>query len=240
VDRITRKDLKTDHFVTTVQQTLENLSENRQRVQRVIVIAVLVLVAVLATFAFLRYRAGERQEALNAMFRLMEAPVAAPGTTAGLSFGTEKEKEDAVKGAFEQLTTEYSGSNEAAVASYFRGTDLVEEGDLPKGLEHLDKAIQAGNRDTKALATFAKANALRFQGKTEEAETLLRSILDRPGGFITQDQVTLSLAELIAESKPDEAMKLLEPLRVSEGAVQRIAARMITEIRKQQETATAN
>jgi predicted negative regulator of RcsB-dependent stress response len=240
VDRITRKDLKTDHFVTTVQQTLESLSENRKKVQRITMIAAAVLVAVIAVAGFMRYQASQRQAALNAMFRQMEAPVAEPGSTAGLSFATQQEKEAAVQKAVEELSSKYSGTNESAVANYFRGTDLIEEGNVPKGIEHLDIAIREGSRDTKALASFAKANALRSQGKIDEAETLLRSILDRPGGFVTKDQVTLALADLLAESKPDEAMKLLEPLRVSEGTVQRLAARKITEIRKRQEGSSAN
>lgn len=240
MDRITRKDLKTDHFVTTVGHTLEGLSHHRKEVRRYTILGVVVLVAILATVSFFRWRAAERQTALNAMFRVMEAPVVEPGTNSGLSFATMQEKESAVEEAVKSLTETHSGSNEAAIAYYFRGTDIIEEGDLNKGIEHLDLAIKNGDSNTRALASFTKANALRSQGKRDEAEALLRTVLAKPGGLVTSDQVTLALAELIAQSKPDEAMKMLEPLRTKDGSAQRLAAKLITEIRNRQERAAAN
>lgn len=239
MDRITRKDLKTDHFVTTVGHTLEGLSQHRREVKRYAIIGAVVLVVILATVSFFRWRAAERAEALSAYFRVMEAPVVPAGTTSGKSFATEEEKQKGIEQAVTDLLAKYPGSNEAAVAVYFRGTDHAEKGDLAKALADLDLAVSSGNADTKALANFAKAGVLRAQGKKDEAETVLRTVMANPGRLILKEQAALSLAELIQDSKPDEALKLLEPLRTAEGVVQRSAAKLYSEIVVRRERAAA-
>lgn len=239
MDRITRKELKTDHFVTTVGHTLEGISQHRREVQRYAIIGVVVLVLVVATVAFFRWRAAERQAALSVVFRTMEAPVVPVGTASGLSYATQEEKDKAAEQVISDLLAKYPGSNEAAIALYFRATDTIDKGDLTKGLADLELAIQSGDSDTRALANFAKAGVLRAQGKSAEAEALLRELMARPGALIMKDQVTLDLAELISESKPDEALKLLEPLREAEGPAQRNAMKLFSDITRRKELAAA-
>lgn len=240
MDRITRKELKTDHFVTTVGHTLEGLSQHRQEVKRYALIGVVVLVLVIATVSFFRWRAAERQEALAAFFRVMESPVNADGSLGSRAFRTEEEKDEATAKAVVDLLAKYPGSNEAAIAVYFRATDTIEKGDLNKGLEDLEIAIRDGDANTRALANFAKAGVLRAQRKEDEAEKLLRAVMAKPGSMIMVDQVALELAGLLAESKPDEALKLLEPLRTTEGTAQRNAIKMFSDISRRKEQASAN
>ncbi len=239
MDRITRKELKTDHFVETVGHTLEGLSHHRGQVKRYALIGVAVLAVILATVGFFRYRAAERETALGEFFRVLEAPVLPAGSTSGRSFETEEAKNKAVEEAVGSLQTKYPGSNEAAVATYFRATDAVERGELEKALADLELAVSAGNADTRALASYAKSGVLNAQGKKEEAEKALRDVVSNPGRLILKEQAELSLAELIAESKPDEAMKLLEPLRTKEGIVQQSASKLYASILSRKERAAA-
>ncbi len=240
MDRITRKELKTDHFVTTVGHALEGLSHHSKEVKRYALIGVVALVLVIAAVGFFRWRAAEREAALGNFFRIMESPVVAAGTTSGKSFATEDEKKKAIEQGVADLLAKYPGTNEAAVAVYFRATDLAEKGDFEKALADLELAVSAGNTDTKALANYAKAGVLKAQGKTDEAEKVLRAVVAQPGRLILKEQAELTLAELIAESKPDEAMKILEPLRQQEGIIQQSASRLNAQIIARRERAATN
>src|SRR5581483_12339966 len=53
------------------------------------------------------------------------------------------------------------------------------------------------------------------QGKTADAEKLLRELVDKPSVFVSKEQATLELAKVIGKKNPAEARKLLEPLSAS-------------------------
>lgn len=240
MDKFTRKELKTDHFAKAVGHTLEELGHRRQQVTRYALIGAVVVVLIIAAVGFFRYRAAEREAALHAMFRVLETPVEELDQTGGRAFATKAERDAALEKAAQELAASYPNSREGAMALYFLATDLAEKGDLNKALEMLDSAMKAGDADTRGLAGFARAEVLRGLDRKDEAETALRAVIAKPGGMVNANQATLALADLIAQSKPDEAIKLLEPLRTQEGSVQQLAARRISEIRTRQERASAN
>lgn len=232
MDRTTRKELKTDHFAETVGHTLEEIAAHRRQVTRYAIIGAVVIVLIVAAVGFFRYRAIERAEAFRAVLRLMEAPVAPAGQVAGKSFATDAEQKQAVEAALKELIASYEGSNEAAMAHYFLASHAIESGKLDKALTEIDAAIAAADRDTSVLARFTRANILRALGKSEDAERIYRELLDSTRGYITRDQVVLSLADTIKKSKPDEALKLLEPLRAADSSSQGPAAKLISEIQR--------
>jgi TolA-binding protein len=94
----------------------------------------------------------------------------------------------------------------------------------------VEVAIRSGNSDTADVARFMKGNILASQGKNDDAEKIYRELLNSDSGFMSKDEVTVALAKIVAKKNPDEAIKLLEPLRLSEGPTQRIASQAITEI----------
>ena len=53
------------------------------------------------------------------------------------------------------------------------------------------------------------------QGKNDEAEKLLKQLVDKPSVFVSKEQATLDLAQVVAKRNPAEARKLLEPLSAS-------------------------
>lgn len=240
VDKLSRKELKTDHFAEAVGHTLEELGQRRALVTRMAVIGLVVVLLIVAGVSYFRYRAAERAEELHALFRLLESPIQEAGVSGSRVFATETERDAAVAKKADEIVTAYPGSNEAAMAQYFLATNLVESGDLNKALETLESAVKAGDSDTRGLVNFTKAQVLRALGKNEEAETTLRAVVANPGGMVAADQATLALAEILAEGKPDEAIKLLEPLRTHDGSVQQLASKLISEIRARQERASAN
>jgi hypothetical protein len=73
----------------------------------------------------------------------------------------------------------------------------------------------SGDKEPASLAKYTMAEILEGQGKTAEAEALLRELVASPTYMMPVEQATLQLARVIAKSKPEEARKLLEPLRTA-------------------------
>ena len=67
-------------------------------------------------------------------------------------------------------------------------------------------------------------------GRVPEAEKILRSLMDHPTIFVSKEEATIALARLIGKTKPDEARKLLEPLRTSRSAVSQMAVTVMGEL----------
>ncbi|MCX6625410.1 MAG: hypothetical protein NTY38_30995 [Acidobacteria bacterium] len=62
---------------------------------------------------------------------------------------------------------------------------------------------------------LALAQIYASQSKIADAEKLLRGLIEDPTVFVSKEQATISLAEILQRTRPDEARKLLEPLRGS-------------------------
>lgn len=231
MDRATRKELKTDHFAEKVGIAVEEVTAHKKEVTRYGIIGLIVVVLIVAGVTWYRSQAATRRAAFDALLRTMEAPIAPPGQSAGTSYATQEEKDKAVAAALEEFTRKYAGTNEEALARYFIASNAIEDGQLDKALTEVEVAIRNGNSDTADIARFMKANILASQGKNDEAEKIYRELLGSSSGFLSKDEVTVALAKVLAKKNPDEAVKLLEPLRLSEGPTQRIASQTIDQIR---------
>jgi hypothetical protein len=53
------------------------------------------------------------------------------------------------------------------------------------------------------------------EGRADQAEKVLRFLMDNPTPLVSKEQATLELARVIAKNRPNEAKRLLEPLRTS-------------------------
>jgi predicted negative regulator of RcsB-dependent stress response len=207
VDRLTRKKLKGDSFARDVGYTVEYLGEHRKQAIRYAIVGVAVLAAVLGVFYYLRQQRIARQAALTAAKDIQEAPIGPPPGEGIKSFPTAQERYSAATKAFTDLATKYSGSDEATIAQYHLGS----------------------------LAKLTLADLYRGQGKISEAERLLRSLIAKPTDFVSQEQATIALAELLIPSNPNEARKLLDPLSTtSRPAVGRAAMGVLSQLPRPQ------
>lgn len=232
MDRATRKELKTDHFAEKVGIAVEEVTAHKKEFTRYGIIAVVVIVLIVAGVTWYRSQAATRRAAFDSLLRTMEASIAPPGQAAtGSTFATQEDKDKAVAAALEEFTKKYAGTNEEALARYFIASNAIEAGQLDKALTEVEVAIRSGNSDTADIARFMKGNILASQGKSDDAEKIYRELLNSDSGFMSKDEVTVALAKIIAKKNPDEAIKLLEPLRLSEGPTQRIASQTIDQIR---------
>jgi hypothetical protein len=230
VDRLTRKELKTDKFALEVGHTVEYLSEHRQQVVRWGSIIGAVVVVALIIYGFLSYRAGVREDALRQAIQIGEAPVSPTPSAEMQTFTTPELRDEAFKKALTDVASRFPGSDQAAVANYYLGALAASSGDLPAAERLFRDAIANGSKNHASLARLSIAPVLQAQGKAAEGESMLRSLVDNPTTFVSKEQATIALARYIAPTKPDEARKLLEPLRTERSAISRAALTALAEL----------
>jgi hypothetical protein len=175
-----------------------------------------------------------RENALGEAVQLQEAPVGPPAAGPRLSFPTEAAKRTAVTKAFSDIASRYPGSSESAIAEYYLGSIAADRGKMPDAEKLFQAAANSGDMNYGPLARFSLAQAYFADGRPADAEKILRDLMQHPSVFVSKEQATIALAKGIAPKKPDEARKLLEPLRAGSGAVSQAAVTAVGELMGQQ------
>lgn len=203
MDKSLQNVIKHDQFVETVGEATEYVSGHKKQVTMYVVIAVVVAALGYGVWSYMGAKRAERQLALG------EAMGIAQATT---SRTTSEEKK--VVDAFTKVSSTYAGTKEGNLALYMLAMLDIERGDMAAGEKKL-KEVMGGDKEPASLAKFTMAELLQGQGKTSEAETILRDLIANPSYMMPAEQSTLQLARYIAKTKPEEARKLLEPLRTA-------------------------
>jgi len=218
VDRITRKELKQDRFAQEVSNTIDFLGEHRQQAIRIGVTALVVVLAIVAVFVWRGHQHRVRQQALASALEIQNAPVGE--AELGLrTFPTADAKEAELQKAFSDVASRYAGTDEGLIAQYYLGAMAADKGDLAQAEKQFREVAERGRGNYASLASMALAETYAAQGKTADAEKVLRNVMARPTDFVSKEQAQLALGRLLASSNPAEARKLLEPLQKASGAV---------------------
>jgi predicted negative regulator of RcsB-dependent stress response len=230
VDRLTRKGLKQDKFALEVGHTVEYLGEHRKKFILYGSIGLVVLAMAVGWFYFNKRQHANRQRDLSAAMGIMNAPIGPAPVPGYITFATADLRTRAAVRALTNLATNSAGSDEGTIARYYLGTVAVGQGRLDEGVKHLSDAAGAGNQAYASLAKLALADVYRIQNKSADAEKILRSLMDNPTSMVSKEEATITLARLLAPDKPEEARKLLDPLRSAPGAVGRAATAAYSEL----------
>lgn len=172
----------------------------------------------------------KRQQALNAALLISNGNVGENGPPGALTFPTQDAKDKAEIKAFNELAQKYPGTEVGAIAVYHLGTLAADKGNMTEAEKYLKQA--AGG--PKVYASLAKLALARIYGATKrlpEAENLMRSLIDHPTILVSKEEAIVALAEIeAANNKPEEARKLLEPLRTQRSAVSRAAIQALSNL----------
>ena len=230
VARITRKELKTDKFALEVGHTVDFFEEHHTEVIRYGAVAVAVAAIVFAIILYRGHLHTVRQEALAHALQIQEAPVgqAPPGTE--ISFATQDAKDKEVAKAFGELASKYSGTDEGYIAEYYLGCLAADQGKLTEAEKRFQLVADSANKRYASLANLSLGQVYFAEGKNDQGEKLLRSLLLHPTVFVSKDQATITLAKALAHTKPAEARKLLDPLRAVPGPVSQTAIQAYSEL----------
>jgi len=222
VDRITRHDLKTDQFAQQVGHIVEEVEAHRSQVIRYGVAAVAAVVLVAGAFWFVHSRKESREQELAKVMRIWNAPLGAPGG-GEYSFADAVSKDKAFSKAAAELIASHSGSDQAGAAEYLLAIRAADQGKLDVAERNFKQAIEDGGSEYGALSKLALADVYVTQGKTADAEKLLKGLIEKPTVLVSKDQATIALAKLYLKSRPAEARKLVQPLLTQTTAVGRVA-----------------
>ncbi len=224
MDRQTRKDLKTDKFAEDVFDVFEWTSVHKAEVARYGAILIAVVLIAVGVMYYNRTQATAREEALAKALRVDDATIGEVVQPTNLHFDTDAEKDKAKVDAFTEVSTKYSGSQEAAVANMYLGSYAVDAGNLAEAEKRYKQVVENGPKAYAGLARLSLAQVYSSEGKMTDAEKILRDAIANPSLTVSKEHATLVLAELLAPTNPAEAHKLVDPLRTSlRGAISRTA-----------------
>jgi predicted negative regulator of RcsB-dependent stress response len=230
VDRLTRKELKTDKFALEVEHGVEYVQEHKQQVLRYSLIALVVIVLGVGIYFFRQHQNAVREDALREALSLQDAVVNQPASEGRKSFPTEDAKSQALKKALTEVAGKHSGTDQGEVAQYYIGTIDADKGDIASAEKSFKQVADSGNANYASLAKLALAPIYKSQGKTADGEKVLRSIVDHPTLFVSKEEATIVLAQYMQSYNPVEARKLLEPLRTDRSTISRAALAALAEI----------
>ena len=229
MDRLTRKELKTDKFAQEVGHSVEFVTEHRKQVTMYGGIAVAVILVAAAIYGFMQYRKTTREADLRAALKIQEAPVGQ--TIEGIpSYATQADKDKALVKALTDAAAKDDGTDQGAVAHYYLGSYYADKGDLSAAEKNFKNAVETGGKDYSSLAKLSLATIYKSEGKQAEGEQLLRSVVANPTIFVSKEEATIQLARYMASYNPQEARKLLEPLRTERSVVSRMALAALSEL----------
>lgn len=231
MDRITRKELKSDTFALEVGQTLTFFEEHKQQIKLYGGIAVALVVLLVGYLWYSGRQHTKRQEALYRAMQVQETPVGPiqPGAVQR-SFPTQEVKDDAALKAFTEVQTTYPGSPEGEIAAYYLGAIRADQGKLAEAEKVFKDVADRADEKYASLAKMGLAQIYFADGRNDQGEAVLRGLIDKPTSFVSKEQATILLARYIGPRKPAEAKKLLEPLRTTPGAIGSAAMSAYAEI----------
>ena len=230
MDRLTRKELKSDRFALEVQHSIQVVSDHRQQLTRWGTIAGVVAILVIAVVMYRNHEHVVRQEALHAAQQLQNASIGPQQNELSVSFPSQAERDKAVNKSFTELAVKYSGTDEGLIAEFFLGTNAADQGKLSEAEKRLKVVADAGIPYS-ALAKLSLAQVYAAEGKLADGEKLVQSLIDHPTPLVSKEAATIALAELIQSKDPQRARKLLEPLRSSpRGSVSRVAISALSDM----------
>jgi predicted negative regulator of RcsB-dependent stress response len=210
--------VKHDAFREKTMETVEYVSGHRSQILMYVGAAVAVLVLAGGAWLYMDSQHTTRMNALNDALKLKDATVVAEGNPPPFAtswFRTEAEKNAAIDKAFKKVADSYGTSDEAMIAHYYLGLTAGDNGNNAEAEKEFRIVADKASKDYASLAKLSLAQIAKSNGKLDEGRKLIQSVIDNPTLFVTKEQATIELARLIQQDKPDEARKLLEPLRTS-------------------------
>ena len=229
MDRITRKELKSDKFAQEVGHTVDFFEQHRDKVFLYGGVALGVIALILGYWLFSRHQHDVREQALYKAIEVAAAPVGQ--SEAGVqSFPTEDARNQQAIKQFSEIASSFGGSAEGDIAEYYLGSILAQQGKFADAEKRFAGVAEKGNEKYAALAKLSLAQIYFSDGKADQGEKTLRDLMAHPTLFVSKDQAAVSLARQLATRNPAEARKLLQPLLAQTGPVGQVAASVNSEI----------
>jgi TolA-binding protein len=207
-----RQHLKQNEFATRMVALANTAAENRQRILPIVLVIVLIVVA-LAGFTMWRQRAREAGTAMLgqamsiAQSPIVPAPTLPGATQAPGTYPSLEARNEAALKLFQEVATQYEGTDAGRAASYHAAAALLEMGRAAEAeTAFAESATRAGDSIYAPMSRLGRAEALAAQAKYDEAIALLTELSGDRDGRLPIDGVLMQLGHVsMKASKTNEA-----------------------------------
>jgi len=218
VDRLTRKELKTDQFAAEVSHGFDFVTQHTADFKKYGAIVLVVALLGGGAYFYRQRQAAARGEALSQALRIAGAKVGPPAPPS-ITFPTQDAKDTARAKALADVAAQYRGSNEGAIAGLYLGVGLADKGDLKGAEKQFQDVVDSAPADMASVATMALAQTLDADGKGADAEKLLKNLSEHPTALVSKEQALLELGSMVGKRNKAEGEKILSGLSNSRAAV---------------------
>ena len=213
MDKQEREQLKHDAFVEEVSHSIDYAATHKKQLGLYSGIAIAVVALAGGWWWWSDKQAGERQIALQSALQDQQAAVG-PGSSPFIrSFATQELKDAAIVKSFTEIINKFPSSDEASIGHYYIAVTNADQGKFPEAEKQWQIVVDKGSKEYAALSRYALAQIYAQQGKVPQAEQHYRYLIANPVAVFSKENAQIELAKLIAPTRPDEAKKILEPLR---------------------------
>jgi tetratricopeptide (TPR) repeat protein len=223
--------LKQDRFAKATASSMSWLSVHRDSVMRLVIAAVVILVAGAAAVFYWNWSASKADTVLNAALDTYNMPLAPPGTPAASGvYTTAGDRAKAANQQFLAVAKQYGWLPEGAKAHYFAGVTYEELGNNASAETELKAASGSWDRNLANLAKLALASLYHQMNRDTEAINIYISLAAKPSETVPATVAQLDLADMYAaEGKTDKARDLWAKVKDAdkEGMAGSIAAQKL-------------
>jgi predicted negative regulator of RcsB-dependent stress response len=213
---ISRQELKEDEFVSSLDSAYEYYLQHQKSVITTAIAVAIVIAIGVSAFYWNRSRNQKASALLSQALQLYHAPLQTPGQPAQpnvQTYASEHDRAVAAQKVFRQAAESYGGTSAGKFARYYLGLTQVELGDNAGAENTLRAAASSGNDNVSALAKQALADLYVTQGKVQQAQSLLRELINKPTDTVPKAESMLALAAAERDSNPADATKLYSQIK---------------------------
>ena len=210
MDTKTRHSLKQDSFAQATASSMSWLSGHRSGVLRWVIIAVVVVVAGVASLVYWNWDSNKADAALGAALDVYNAPLALAGAPpASGIYATAGDRSKAANQQFVTVAQQYGWLGEGAKAHYFAGVTYAELNQTAQAETELKTAAGSWDRNLANLAKLALAGLYHQTDRDAQAIDLYTALATKPSETVPASMAQLDLADLYAgEGKMEQARTL--------------------------------
>jgi len=216
-----RHQLKQDKFTrTTIQvaeQTMHWSVEHQGKLVGATIVLVVVVLAVLGSWYYLEKQNETASADFGKAVSVLDTPVRPAGMPAQPdlpSFGSASERAAEARKQLQTVIDKYPHTHAADFSHYLLGTTAASSGDNATAERELKTVAGYHDQDLSSLAKMALASVYRSEGKTQDAVTLYKQLVDKPTRAVSKPSAEVALADAYqAEGNTAEAKKVYEQLK---------------------------
>lgn len=210
--QISRKELKSDEFVSGMDAAYEFFLQHRDRL---LVAAAVIVVVALGAWSFNSWRTSRNRSAATLLaqgLNTLHTPLLGPNTPNGVAtFASPATRAQAAAQQFQQVVNNYPSTDAGQLARYYLGLAQLDF-DATQAGKTLQAAAGSSDATVATAAKHALANLDIQNNKLAEAHALLEQLTQQDSPTLPRAVALMELADLDRTYNPKEAARYYREL----------------------------